>query len=507
MSDLILPEPLLFEIDAPGSASDYLPPLDVPATEFPFATREKLELPELDEHSVVRHFTRLSQRTFSIDTHFYPLGSCTMKYNPKLNETVAAWPGFSAVHPLQSETTTQGWLEVLFRAQGWLAEIAGLDACTVQPLAGAQGEFCGLLMIRAYHQKRGEGEGRRRIIVPDSAHGTNPASAARCGYDVTTVKSNAAGGVDIEQMRAALGPDVAAIMITNPNTLGVFEAQIEALCALAHGNGALVYMDGANMNAILGQARPGDMGVDVMHFNVHKTFSTPHGGGGPGAGPVAVRASLEEFLPVPHVEKREDGTFGWDWNRPDAIGSLHGFRGNPGVILRALTYIMRHGGEGLRQVSSDAVLSANYILARLKGAYETANPDGCKHECVLAAARLRAQHGVSAWDIAKRLPDYGFHAPTVYFPTIVKESMMIEPTETETLSTLDAFCEAMLLIAKEAETDPELLRRAPLTLPVGRLDEATAARCLNLCWMTPEDSQPEAVTGQPKRELAGASTY
>ncbi len=478
-------EPLLFEMSDPGSAGDFLSSLDVPEAPVSFATRASLDLPEADEHSVVRHFTRLSQLNFSIDTHFYPLGSCTMKYNPKQNEAVASLPGFSSVHPLQGESSTQGWLEVLFRAQEVLAQIAGLHAATVQPLAGAQGEFCGLLLIRAYHQKRGEGDKRRRIIVPDSAHGTNPASAARCGYDVTSVKSNAQGNVDMDAMKR----------------------EIEALCELAHQNGALVYMDGANMNAMLGHVRPGDTGVDVMHFNVHKTFSTPHGGGGPGAGPVAVRDVLEEFLPVPHVKRGEGGSFAWDWNRPHSIGSLHGFRGNAGVILRALTYILRHGGEGLTQIAADAVLSANYVLARLKGEYETANPDGCKHECVLSAAKLRAEHGVSAWDIAKRLPDYGFHAPTVYFPTIVKESMMIEPTETETLATLDAFCDAMLAIAHEARTDPDLLHRAPLTLPVGRVDEANAAKCLNLCWTTPLDSVPPATDGQAKREVAGASTY
>ncbi len=478
-------ESLLFEQPAAGNGSTYLAPLDVPEFELPTQRSKPTDLPLLDEHSVVRHFTRLSHHTFSIDTHFYPLGSCTMKYNPKINEAVASMPGFAGVHPLQDEATTQGWLEVLYRSQEVLAQIAGLDAATVQPLAGAQGEFCGLLMIRAYHEKRGEAAQRRRIVCPDSAHGTNPASAARCGYEVTSVKSNESGGVDMEAMRAALGTDVAAVMITNPNTLGVFEREIEELCEVAHQNGALVYMDGANMNAILGAARPGDMGIDVMHFNVHKTFSTPHGGGGPGAGPVAVRDILIPFLPVPHVKQNENHSFSWDWDRPEAIGSLHGFRGNTGVILRALTYILRHGGEGLSQISRDAVLSANYILARLKGTYETANPDGCKHECVLSAAKIKAETGVSAWDIAKRLPDYGFHAPTVYFPTIVKESMMIEPTETETKATLDDFCEAMLKIAQEAQDDPELLHHAPHTLEVGRLDEANATRCLNLCWVAP----------------------
>ncbi|HEX8464968.1 MAG TPA: aminomethyl-transferring glycine dehydrogenase subunit GcvPB [Abditibacterium sp.] len=500
-------ESLLFEHPAAGQGSNYLTPLDVPLAPLPQTRKVAADLPLLDEHSVVRHFTRLSHHTFSIDTHFYPLGSCTMKYNPKINEAVASMPGFAAVHPLQDEKTTQGWLEILFRAQEILAQIAGLDAATVQPLAGAQGEFCGLLMIRAYHQKRGESATRRRIVVPDSAHGTNPASAARCGYDVTSVQSNAAGCVDMDAMRRELRDDVAAVMITNPNTLGVFEVQIEELCALAHEVGALVYMDGANMNAIVGSVRPGDTGVDVMHYNVHKTFSTPHGGGGPGAGPVAVRDILEEFLPTPHVQKAENGEFFWDFERPNSIGSLHGFRGNAGVILRALTYIMRHGGSGLRQISQDAVLAANYVLARLKGAYETANPDGCMHECVLSAAKMRAETGVSAWDIAKRLPDYGFHAPTVYFPTIVKESMMIEPTETETKATLDEFCEAMLQIAAEAQSDPDLLHHAPHTLEVGRLDEANATRCLNLCWTTPQAAEEAEVNGHGKRELAGASTY
>jgi glycine dehydrogenase subunit 2 len=401
-------------------------------------------------------------------------------------------PGFSGVHPLQDESTTQGWLEVLWRAQEVLATIAGLHAATVQPLAGAQGEFCGLLMIRDYHESRGELSSRNRIVVPDSAHGTNPASAARCGFSVTSVASDEHGCVDLEHMRDAMGSDVAAVMITNPNTLGVFEKDIEALCQLAHEHGALVYMDGANMNAILGQARPGDMGVDVMHFNVHKTFSTPHGGGGPGAGPVAVRDILEPFLPVPHVVRREGAarcapTFAFDYDRPQSVGKLHAFYGNAGIILRALTYILRHGGSGLREISENAVLAANYVLARLRSTYATANENICKHECVLSASDLKAKFGVTAWDIAKRLPDYGFHAPTVYFPTIVKESMMIEPTETETRATLDAFCEAMLAIAKEAETDADLLHNAPQSTLVGRLDEANAARCLNLCWKRDDD--------------------
>lgn len=486
---MAIKEPYLFELSDPGLYNDYLAPLDVPAANFDFAPRSAPPLPEVDEHSLVRHFTRLSQQNFSIDTEFYPLGSCTMKYNPKVNETVVNMPGFAGVHPLQDDATAQGWLEVLYEAQNTLAKIAGLDAATVQPVAGAQGEFAGLLMIRAYHESRGELQQRNRIVVPDSAHGTNPASAARCGFDVTQVSSDEHGCVDIEHMREALGTDVAAVMITNPNTLGVFETQIEKLCELAHEVGALVYMDGANMNAILGKIRPGDTGIDVMHFNVHKTFSTPHGGGGPGAGPVAVRKILEPFLPVPHVVRKEENgvaRYGFEWDRAQSVGALHGFHGNAGIILRALTYILRHGDEGLKEISEDAVLAANYILARLRGTYETANENLCKHECVLSAGSLKDKHGVSAWDVAKRLPDYGFHAPTVYFPTIVRESMMIEPTETETKATLDAFCDAMLQIADEAIHNPELVKGAPHTRAIGRLDEANAARCLNLCWLAPE---------------------
>jgi len=486
MNNSRLLEPLIFELSDAGLATDYLPPLDVPESTFDGAARGELPLPEVDEHSVVRHFTRLSQQNFSIDTEFYPLGSCTMKYNPKINETIVSLPGFAGAHPLLPEHLAQGWLEVLFEAQQILASIAGLDAATVQPCAGASGEFCGLLMIRKYHESRGEEEKRRRIVVPDSAHGTNPASAARCGYKVTQVASTPDGCVDLEHMKAALGDDVAAVMITNPNTLGVFEKDIAALCEMAHECGALVYMDGANMNAILGQCRPGDFGIDVMHFNVHKTFSTPHGGGGPGAGPVAVRAFLEPFLPVPHVVKRES-TFAWDEDRPQSIGTLHAFYGNAGIILRALAYILRHGAPGLQQISENAVLAANYILARLKSTFEAGSDNLCKHECVLSASELKKQYGVSAWDVAKRLPDYGFHAPTVYFPTIVKESMMIEPTETETKATLDAFCDAMLAIAEEAKENPDLLHNAPHSLAVGRLDEAHAAKCLNLCWRSAEE--------------------
>ena len=488
-------QPLLFEISTSGQFTDHLAPSDVPQVAREYSRRAELPLPEVDEHSLVRHYTRLSQKNFSIDTEFYPLGSCTMKYNPKMNETVASMAGFSFVHPLQSESSSQGWLEVLYETQRVLADIAGLHAATVQPLAGAQGEFCGLLMIRAYHESRGDASTRNRIVVPDSAHGTNPASAARCGYSVTQVKSDEHGCVDLEAMQSALGEDVAAVMITNPNTLGVFEKEIVQLCKMAHDCGALVYMDGANMNAIVGQVRPGDTGIDVMHYNVHKTFSTPHGGGGPGCGPVAVRDILEPFLPAPHIVKNASGEYSLDENRPHSIGALHAFRGNAGIALRALTYILRHGDSGLKEISDGAVLAANYVLARLRGVYATANENVCKHECVLSASEFKSKYGVSAWDIAKRLPDYGFHAPTVYFPTIVRESMMIEPTETETKATLDSFCDAMLQIAKEIETDPEMMKHAPHTLEVGRLDEANAARCLNLCWSAPVEEDASTRNG------------
>jgi glycine dehydrogenase subunit 2 len=437
----------------------------------------------VDELTMIRHFVHLSQMNFSIDTNCYPLGSCTMKYNPKINEVIAALPGVAGVHPLQSAETAQGFLAMLYELAECLREISGMDAVSLQPAAGAQGEFTGLLMMRAYHIRNGEGDKRKRIIVPDSAHGTNPASAARCGYQVVQVKSNVEGHVDIEGMRKALSGEVAAIMMTSPNTLGVFEREVLEIARMAHDAGALMYLDGANMNALVGKAKPGDMGFDVMHFNLHKTFSTPHGGGGPGAGPVAVKKHLEPFLPSPVIEKTADGYHLSD-DRPHSIGRLHGFYGNAGILARAWAYIRYHGASGSTANTENAVLNANYLMALLKDTFPTAHHGVCKHEFVCSARRFKDAHNVRAWDFAKRLIDYGFHPPTVYFPLIPEhfEAMMIEPTETETKETLDAFADALLKIAEEAATNPELVQHAPHTAPVGRLDEAFAARCLNVCW-------------------------
>jgi glycine dehydrogenase subunit 2 len=482
-------EPLIFELSSPGRIGHPLPQSDVPAPPADSllpasALREDAPpLPEVDELTLVRHFVHLSQMNFSIDTHFYPLGSCTMKYNPKINEVVATLPGVAGVHPLQSAETAQGFLALLYELAECLREISGMDAVSLQPAAGAQGEFAGLLMMRAYHMRNGEGEKRKKIIVPDSAHGTNPASAARCGYQIVQVKSNLEGHVEVEAVRQALSDDVAAIMMTSPNTLGVFESEVLEIARLAHEAGALMYLDGANMNALVGKAKPGDMGFDVMHFNLHKTFSTPHGGGGPGAGPVAVKKHLEPFLPVPVIEKTSDG-YRLNDDRPHSIGRLHGFYGNAGILARAWTYIRYHGASGLTANTENAVLNANYLMARLKDTFPTAHHGVCKHEFVCSARRFKDEHNVRAWDFAKRLIDYGFHPPTVYFPLIPEhfEAMMIEPTETESKETLDAFADALLRIAEEATTNPELVQHAPHTAPVGRLDEAFAARCLNVCW-------------------------
>ncbi|MDW8367984.1 MAG: aminomethyl-transferring glycine dehydrogenase subunit GcvPB, partial [Abditibacteriales bacterium] len=481
--------PLIFELSSPGRIGHALPPSDVPAQPTDVllpATARRADappLPEVDELTLVRHFVRLSQMNFSIDTNFYPLGSCTMKYNPKINEVVAALPGVAGVHPLQSTETVQGILAMLYELAECLREIAGMDAVSLQPAAGAQGEFAGLLMMRAYHLRNGEGDKRHKIIVPDSAHGTNPASAARCGYQVVQVKSSADGHVDIAAMRKALSEEVAAIMMTSPNTLGVFESEVLEISRMAHDAGALMYLDGANMNALVGKAKPGDMGFDVMHFNLHKTFSTPHGGGGPGAGPVAVKKHLEPFLPVPVIEKTADG-YRLNDDRPHSIGRLHGFYGNAGILARAWAYIRYHGASGLTANTENAVLNANYLMALLRDTFPTAHQGICKHEFVCSARRFKDAYNVRAWDFAKRLIDYGFHPPTVYFPLIPEhfEAMMIEPTETESKETLDAFAATLLKIAEEAAMNPELVQHAPHTAPVGRLDEAFAARCLNVCW-------------------------
>lgn len=485
-----MPEPLIFERSSPGRTAASLPGCDIPATPveqlLPAAfIRQDLPLPEVSELEVVRHFTRLSQKNVCIDTTFYPLGSCTMKYNPKVNEEAARLPGFTWIHPAQPEATVQGALQLMYELQQYLAEIAGMEAVTLQPAAGAHGELTGMLMIRAYHQERGDRE-RTRVLIPDSAHGTNPATARMVGYRVQTIPSDSRGNIDLAALKAALGPDVAALMITIPSTFGLFDEHLEEVISAIHDAGGQVYGDGANMNAMLGQARLGDLGVDVMHFNLHKTFTTPHGGGGPPAGPVAAKSHLAPYLPVPVVARREEvdgtATYYLDYDRPRSIGKIKAFYGNFGMMVRAYTYIRSIGREGLAEVGELAVLNANYLMERLKGAYDVYADRRCKHEFVLSARRQRRSTGVRALDIAKRLIDYGFHPPTIYFPIVVEEALMIEPTETESLETLNEFAEAMLAIAHEAEENPDLVKSAPHTTEVSRLDEVAAVRRPNLRW-------------------------
>jgi glycine dehydrogenase subunit 2 len=470
-------ESLLFEISSPGKVGYQLPPLDVPevdpAEELGAAhVREEIPgFPEVSELEVLRHFTRLSTWNYAIDLGLYPLGSCTMKYNPRVNEAVARIDGLAWGHPYQPESLSQGALEIMAVLEQFLAEITGMDAVTLQPAAGAQGEFTGILLIRACLEARGDA--RKSILVPDSAHGTNPATARMCGYDVVNVKSNARGMVDMEHFRTLINPSVAGIMITNPNTLGLFEENIVEITRLLHENGSLVYMDGANMNALVGVARPGDFGIDVMHLNLHKTFSTPHGGGGPGAGAVAVKQVLEPFLPGPRIVQAGD-QYHLNHDLPQSIGKVRAFCGNFGVFVRALAYILAHG-KGLRKATLDAVLNANYIRTLIEDYYELPNKDRCMHEVVFSDAR-QAKKGVKTGDIAKRLIDYGFHPYTTSFPLIVPGALMIEPTETEGKQELDAFVEAMIAIAREVEENPELVKTAPHATRVKRVDEVTAAR-------------------------------
>ena len=477
---------LIFECSAPGRIGHSLPEPDVPVSDpARLLPRKHLreappELPEVSEFDVVRHYTRLSQANYGLDTHFYPLGSCTMKYNPRLNEDMARLAGFAHLHPFTPEALTQGALQLMGELGEMLAEITGMPAVSLQPAAGAQGELTGVLMIRAYHLER-EGRPRRKVLVPDSAHGTNPASTAVAGYQTIQLKSDAHGEVDLLDLERHLDEDVAAFMITVPNTLGLFESKILEISEMCHAQGALLYMDGANLNAILGIVRPGDLGFDVVHMNLHKTFTTPHGGGGPGAGPVAVKASLEPFLPLPVVARDTEGRYGLDWKRPKSIGKLQAFWGNFGMLVRAYTYLRTMGADGLRAVAENAVLNANYVMKRLEDAYDVPYPGPCMHECVLSARRQK-KLGVSATDIAKRLLDLGFYAPSIYFPLIVEEALMIEPTETESKETLDLFCDAMLQIAREAGTSPETLLDAPVTTPVKRLDQTRAARQPDLRW-------------------------
>ena len=480
-----LNESLLFEEGSPGRRAFDLPKLDVPSRSVTDIIDPKLlrndipGMPELSEVDVIRHFTRLSTWNYHIDLGLYPLGSCTMKYNPKINERIARLEGFSLAHPYERAESIQGALEVQKALEECLAEISGMDAVTLQPAAGAHGELTGILMIRAYHESRGNP--RKKILIPDSAHGTNPASAAIAGYVVESIPSNKRGTIDLEQLRKVVNEDVAAIMITNPNTLGVFESEIAEIAGLLRSHGALVYMDGANLNAMMGITRPGDFGIDVLHINLHKTFTTPHGGGGPGAGPVAVKKILEPFLPYPVIEKTANGAYRFNDDRPQSIGKIKAYNGQFGMHVRALCYILANGAEGLKEVSEVAVLNANYIRAKLKDAYAIAYDSPSLHEVVFSD-RVQARQDVHVWDVAKRLMDYGFHPPTVSFPLIVPGAIMIEPTETESKRELDAFIDAMLSIAKEAEQSPELVKSAPHTTRVGRIDEAAAARKPVLRW-------------------------
>jgi glycine dehydrogenase subunit 2 len=484
-------EPTIYELSSPGRAGVRFPEPDVPCAPLPEGlVRDNLHFPEVSELGAIRHFTHLSHLNYSIDSGIYPLGSCTMKYNPRVNEEAARLPGFAFTHPRQPEETVQGNLLLMYTLQEWLKEISGLAGVSLQPAAGAHGELVGVLIIRAYHQARGDTR-RTRIIVPDSAHGTNPATSAMSGFEVVNVRTDKNGNVDLESLRGLCDERLAGMMLTNPNTLGLFEQDILEVIELVHQAGGQVYGDGANLNALLGVARPGDLGIDVMHFNLHKTFSTPHGGGGPGSGPVGVAPHLLDFLPGPVAAIIEEG----DDETPPlyglvmperSIGRIKSFSGHFGMMVRAFTYIGMHGPDGLRGIAEHAVLNANYLLARLRGAYPLPYDRTCMHECVFAG-HWEDIPDVHALDIAKRLMDYNFHPPTNYFPLIVHEALMIEPTETESKETLDAFADALLKIAAEARSSPELLREAPHNTPVSRLDEVKAARDLVLCCWRPDE--------------------
>ena len=521
--DLTVVEPLIFDASRPERRAVRFPTPSAEAREaasgqpeLPASARRGRapRLPEVSELDLLRHFNRLAHLNHAIDLGFYPLGSCTMKYNPKVNEWAAQLPGLAGSHPLDPESMSQGSLELMWLLAELLKEISGFPAVSLQPAAGAHGELTGMLMTRAYHRDRGEGEQRTKVLVPDSSHGTNPATATMVGYEAVTIRSNARGGNDLEALRAALGPDVAALMITNPSTLGIFEDQIDQVLAAVREAGAIAYMDGANLNAILGRFRPGEAGFDVMHFNLHKTFSTPHGGGGPGAGPVGVSERLEPYLPSPTpvlVEgdpdavranawagRSTDGArFALDADRPRSIGKVRSCYGNFGMFVRAYTYIRSNGGDGLRTISDDAVLAANYLRVRLADAYDLPYDRVCKHEVVFSGRRQKREHGISTLDMAKAILDHGIHPPTIYFPLIVEEALMIEPTETESLETLDRFVEVMHGIAETAATDPAAIRRAPVTTPVGRLDEAAAARRPDLRHRFPDPDHAGPSQGPP----------
>jgi glycine cleavage system P protein (glycine dehydrogenase) subunit 2 len=477
-------EGLIFEKSSAGKAAWKLAPLDVPDvdTKTLLGSSERKDLgnmPEVSEIEIIRHFTRLSTWNYAIDLGMYPLGSCTMKYNPRVNEVVSRLDGIANGHPYQPEKISQGALRIIKTLSDWLMEITGMDAITLQPAAGAHGELTGLLLVRAYHESNGAP--RKKVLIPDSAHGTNPATAATVGYAVENLKSNAQGRVDIAALEAQMNEEVAALMLTNPNTLGVFEQDIHKIAQLMHAKGGLLYMDGANMNALVGKVRPGDFGVDVMHLNLHKTFSTPHGGGGPGSGPVAIKQALEPFLPRPVVAAKADGTLGFDYDRPQSIGRVRSFYGNFGMFVRALAYILANGPDGLRQTTEDAVLNANYIRKGLEGTYDLPYSSPSMHEVVFSD-KLQAKKGARTVDLAKRLIDYGFHPYTTAFPLIVRGAMMIEPTESESKEELDLFLEAMKSIAQEVEEDAEVVKTAPHSTRVSRLDETAAARKPVLRW-------------------------
>jgi glycine cleavage system P protein (glycine dehydrogenase) subunit 2 len=468
---------LIFERSQPGRRAGTLPTYpDLPRAEIPEELRRAAppRLPELAEPELVRHFTELSTRNFGIDTGFYPLGSCTMKHNPRVNERLVMLPGFRDLHPHQDERDAQGALELMWRLQEILVEVSGLDACSLQPAAGSQGELTGLMLMRAYFADRGEGDVRDTIVTADTAHGTNPASVTMAGYKLQKVRTDERGNLDVAHLRELVDEHTAGLMLTNPSTLGLFDEHIEEVAAIFHDAGALLYYDGANLNAVCGISRPGDMGFDIVHINLHKTFSQPHGGGGPGGGPIVVRERLEPFLPVPAVV-RDGDAFRLEYDRPKSIGKVRGFMGPFGVFVRSYAYIRSYGPR-LREMSEVAVLNANYLLARLKDTYDLPFDRLCMHEFVLSARTLKREHGIAALDVAKRLMDYGFHPPTVYFPLVVPEALMIEPTETEPKERLDSFVDAMLAIAAEAAEDPEVLRSAPRGRPVGRLDEVRAAK-------------------------------
>jgi glycine dehydrogenase subunit 2 len=483
-----VPEPkLIFEKSRKGRVGCNLPVCDTPTVDLTAILgeqREELHLPEVSELDLLRHFTNLSHTNYGIETGFYPLGSCTMKYNPKINEATARLAGFANLHPLQPVETIPGALELLHGVQSMLCEITGFDAITLQPLAGAHGEMTCLMLVKAYFDSRGEGEKRKIVLVPDSAHGTNPASAARCGYDVKSIPTDANGNTDLVALEAALDDTVAALMLTNPSTLGLFEPNIEKICKMVHDAGGQVFCDGANMNAMVGTTRPGDHGFDCMHLNLHKTFSTPHGGGGPGCGAIGLQAHLEPFLPVP-VIRSVKGEIVADYSRPHSIGRVAAFYGQFLMEVRAYTYLRAYGKEKMADISRYSVLNANYVRERLKDVLPPAHDRPCMHECILTAEKYKKEHGVRALDISKRLIDYGYHPPTNYFPLIVPECLMIEPTETESKETLDDFCDAMIEICREAVENPDLLHDAPSTRIVGRLDETLAVKQLDVRWVPP----------------------